>query len=218
MVEIETDLKVKCLRSDNGGEYIDGGFSEYYTAQGIRMEKTIPRTLQYNGVAECMNRTLNESVRSMRLHAGSPKTFWADAVSTAAYLISRGPSVLMEFKLPEEVWSGKEVKFSHLKVFCCVSYVHIDSDAHSNLDAKSKICFFIGYDDEKFGYKFWDEQNRKIIISRNVIFNEQVIYKDRSTVVPDVTDQNKSEFVNLDELTESTVQKMGEEDKENVNS
>ena len=23
----------------------------------------------------------------------------------------------MEFKLPEEVWSGKEVKFSHVKVF-----------------------------------------------------------------------------------------------------
>ena len=28
MVETETCLKVKCLRSDNGGEYIDGGFSE----------------------------------------------------------------------------------------------------------------------------------------------------------------------------------------------
>ena len=46
------------------------------------------------------------------------------------------------------------------------------------------------------------------------------MYKDRSTVVPDVTeiDQNKSEFVNLDELTENIVQKRGEEDKENVNS
>ena len=32
MVEIETYLKVKCLRSDNGGEYIDGGFSEYCVA------------------------------------------------------------------------------------------------------------------------------------------------------------------------------------------
>ena len=113
----------------------------------------------------------------------------------------------MEFKLPEEVWGGKEVKFSHLKVFSCVSYVHIDFDAHSKLDAKSKICFFIGYVDEKFGYRFWDEQNRKIIRSRNVIFNEQVMYKDRLTVVSDVTeiDQKKFEFVNLDELTESTV-------------
>ena len=40
-----------------------------------------------------------------------------DAVNIAAYLINRGPSVPMEFRLPEEVWSGKEVKFSHLKVF-----------------------------------------------------------------------------------------------------
>ena len=40
-----------------------------------------------------------------------------------------------------------------------------------------------------------------------MIFNEQVIYKDKSTVVPNVTDidQNKSEFINLDELTECTV-------------
>ena len=81
----------------------------------------------------------------------------------------------MEFRLPEEVWSGKEVKFSHLKVFGYVSYVHIDYVARSKLDAKSKICFFIGYGDEKFGYRFWDEQNRKIIRSRNVIFNEQVM-------------------------------------------
>ena len=66
----------------------------------------------------------------------------------------------MEFKLPKEVWSGKEVEFSHLKVFVYVSYIHIDYVAHSKLDAKSKICFFIDYGDEKFGYKFWDEQNR----------------------------------------------------------
>ena len=75
MVETEISLKVKCLRSDNGGEYIDGGFSEYCAAQGIRMEKTISGTPQQNDVAEYMNRTLNECARSMRLHAGLPKTF-----------------------------------------------------------------------------------------------------------------------------------------------
>ena len=92
----------------------------------------------------------------------------------------------MEIRLYEEVWSSKEVKFSHLKVFDCVSYVHIDSDACGKLDAKSKICFFIGYGDDKFGYRFWDEQNKKIIRSRNVIINEQQVncsvkcYRDRS--------------------------------------
>ena len=40
-----------------------------------------------------------------------------------------------------------------------------------------------------------------------MIFNEQVMYKDRSTIVSDVIeiDQKKFEFVNLDELSKSTV-------------
>jgi len=93
------------------------GFKEFCAANGIRMEKTIPGTPQQNGVAERMNRTLNERARSMRLHAGLPKTFWADAVSTAAYLINRGPSVPLNCRLPEEVWSGKVIKLSYSKVF-----------------------------------------------------------------------------------------------------
>ena len=68
MVETKIGLKVKCLRSNNGGEYIDGGYNEYCVAYGFRMEKTIPGTPQQNGVAERMNRTLNE-------YAGLPKTF-----------------------------------------------------------------------------------------------------------------------------------------------
>ena len=57
-----------------------------------------------------------------------------------------------------------------------------------NLMQSQKYVFFIGYGDEKFGYRFWDEQNGKIIRSRNVIFNEQIMYKDRSTVVSDVAE------------------------------
>ena len=41
MVETETSLKLKCLRSDNIGEYIDGGFKEYCVANRIKMENTI---------------------------------------------------------------------------------------------------------------------------------------------------------------------------------
>ena len=32
MVKTEASLKVKCLRLDNGGEYINGGFGEYCAA------------------------------------------------------------------------------------------------------------------------------------------------------------------------------------------
>ena len=46
MVDTEKGLKVKCLRSENGGEYINGGFSEYCAAHGISIENTILGTPQ----------------------------------------------------------------------------------------------------------------------------------------------------------------------------
>lgn len=190
LVENETDLKIKCLQSDNGGEYLGDDFKRYCAEAGIKMRKTIPGTPQQNGVAERMNRTLNERARSMRLHAGLPKMFWAEAISTAAFLINRGPSTPLNFEIPEEVWSGKEVKLSFLKVFGCLSYIHVDANARSKLDAKSKRCFFIGYGDTELGYRFWDDRDRKVIRSKDVIFNEDVLYKDklkedtRTTSVP----------------------------------
>ena len=72
--------------------------------------RTVPGKARENGIAERMNRTLNERARSMRIHCGLPKAFWADAMSTTAYLINRGPSVPLRFKIPEKVWTGKELK------------------------------------------------------------------------------------------------------------
>ena len=67
---------------------------------------------QQTGVAYRMNRTLNERAKSMRLHAGLPQIFWAEAVNTATHLINRGPSTLLNSKLSKKVWSGKKVDLS----------------------------------------------------------------------------------------------------------
>ncbi|GJT75151.1 retrovirus-related pol polyprotein from transposon TNT 1-94 [Tanacetum coccineum] len=115
IVENETNLRVKCLKSDNGEEYSSREFIEYCVENMIRMLKTVPETPQQNSVAERINRTLNERAKSMRLHAGLPKMFWEDSVTMAAYLINRGPSVPLGFRIPEEEWQGKEVSLAHLR-------------------------------------------------------------------------------------------------------
>ena len=84
MVENETDLKVKCLRSDNGGEYELGEFKKLCALNGIRLERITSGTPQQNGIAERMNRTLTEYATSIEIHAGFPKCFCADAVHTSA--------------------------------------------------------------------------------------------------------------------------------------
>ena len=114
MVENETDLKVRCLRSDNGGEYELEEFMRFCALNKICLERTTLRTPQQNDVVEMMNMTLTERARSIRLHTGLPKIFWADAIHTATYLINHGPSVPLDFRIPEKVRSGKKINLSHL--------------------------------------------------------------------------------------------------------
>ena len=44
MVENETGLKIKKLRTDNGGEYEDTIFKKFFYENGIRMERIVPGT------------------------------------------------------------------------------------------------------------------------------------------------------------------------------
>ena len=65
-VKNEARLKLKCLKSDNGGEYCDSIFEEFCANQGIKRVKTIPENSHQNGVAEHMNMTILKHVRSMQ--------------------------------------------------------------------------------------------------------------------------------------------------------
>jgi hypothetical protein len=117
---------LKCLRSDNGGEYCSKEFDDYYSYHVIHREKTVPGTPQENSVPERMNMTIMEHTRSMRLHVGLPLQFWVDDVDTAVYLINIGPSISLDGRIPEEAWIGKKVNYYFLKTFGCQSFVHID--------------------------------------------------------------------------------------------
>jgi len=84
-VDTERGLKVKCFKSDNGGEYGSSPFKEFCLENGIRMIKIVPRAPEKISVAERMNRTLDEIVRCMTIQSGLPKVFWANAINTTTY-------------------------------------------------------------------------------------------------------------------------------------
>jgi len=176
-VERETGRQLKCVRADNGGEY-RGPFEEYCRRYGIRLEKTVPKTPQQNGVAERMNRTICEKIRCMLSHAKLPKHFWAEAMRTAVDLINLSPSVPLNGDVPQSFWTEKAVSLDHLRVFGCRVSVHIPKDERSKLDSKAKQCIFLGYAHEEFGYRLWDPVNKKIIRSRDVVFFEDETIED----------------------------------------
>ena len=76
-----------------------------------------------NSVVERSNCTVVEMARSMLQHRSVPNKFWVEAVFTVVYLLNGSPTQAVKGKTPEEVWSGRKPKISHLKVFGSVAYV-----------------------------------------------------------------------------------------------
>ncbi|GJZ21964.1 putative ribonuclease H-like domain-containing protein [Tanacetum coccineum] len=95
-IENQLNHRVKIIRSDNGTEFKNRDMLEFCGNKGIKQEYSNARTPQQNGVAKRMNRTLIEAARTMLADSLLPTTFWAEAVSTACYVLNR-LSVLGKF-------------------------------------------------------------------------------------------------------------------------
>ena len=190
-VENQTDRKKKYLRTKNGLEYRDKEFIRFYELEGITHHFTVKGTPQQNGVVERMNRTLAKKARCMRLNARLPKVFWAEIVNTVGFIINRSPSLVIDFEILEEVWSGRLVDYSSLKFFCCLAYVHVQSGERSKLDLKSRKCVFIGFERGVKGYRLWDPISKKTITNKDVIFDEAFMLYHNEVVTCDDSPQEK---------------------------
>ncbi|KAH9651790.1 hypothetical protein KPL70_026888 [Citrus sinensis] len=206
-VERESGKKIKCLKTDNGGEYTDGEFLAFCKQEGIQRQFTVAYTPQQNGVVERMNRTLSERIRAMLRIAGLPNSYWAEVAKTACYIVNWSPSTAIGLKTAMEMWTRKPADYSYLHAFGCPVYVMYNAQERTRLDAKSRRCIFLGYVDGVKGYRLWDTSAHKIVINRDVIFVEDQLQrkdgddssvKEKSKTIPvylenNLEDSNSSE-------------------------
>ncbi len=169
-VENQRDRKIKCLRSDRGGEYLSHEFGTHLRKCGIVSQLTPPGTPQRNGVSERRNRTLLDMVRSMMSLTDLPLSFWGYALETAAFTLNRAPSKSVE-TTPYELWFGKKPKLSFLKVWGCDAYVK--KLQPEKLEPKAEKCVFIGYPKETIGYTFYLRSEGKTFVAKNGSFLEK---------------------------------------------
>ena len=109
----------------------------------------------------------------MLLDAKLHQNFWAEAISTAAYLRNRSPTSVVEGMTPHEAWYGRKPRVEHLRVFGCTAYVHVSKDERGKLDSKTKKCTLLGYGSVRKGYRVFDQLTWKVSYSRNVKFDER---------------------------------------------
>ncbi|CAN6686650.1 unnamed protein product [Malus baccata var. baccata] len=165
-------LKIKRLRSDRGGEFTSFEFQEFCEGAGLQKQLTVAYTPQHNGVAERKNRTVVEMTKSMLHDKKMSLSFWGEVVNTSVYLLNRCPTKALEKKTPFEAFSGRKPSVKHLKVFRSICYAQIPSQLRHKLEINSIKCVLVGYGSCEKGYRLYNIESHKVIISRDVVFKE----------------------------------------------
>ncbi|GJR28421.1 putative RNA-directed DNA polymerase [Tanacetum coccineum] len=202
LVKNQFDKTIKVFRSDNGTEFINQNMDKFCKEKGILHQTSCPYTPQQNGVAERKHRHLLNVGRALMFQGGIPLNMWTECILTAVYLINRLPSSVLSGKSPYELVFNREPSLSHLKTFGCLCFSTVlnDSDKFSSRSEKS---VFIGYSNDKKGYKLFSLENKKVFYSRDVKFYETVFPFKNSSVCKEYQmvfgDKNSLNFFNCDE-------------------
>lgn len=174
--ENATGRRIQKFRSDGGGEYVSKDFSDYLSQHGIARQQSPPYTPEHNGVAERFNRTLVECARCMMQGAKMQPSFWAEAIIYASYIRNRCPTRVLSHTTPYEIWTNNKPDISFLRVFGCCAYVHVPDARRRKWDAKAIPCVFLGLSTESKAWRLYDPRKQRVIISRDVVFDELNYY------------------------------------------
>jgi hypothetical protein len=69
---------------------------------------------------------------------------WAEAAMTATYVQNRLPHSALGLKTPEEMFTGKKLEVSHLKIFGCPVFIRIPKEKRNKLEPSGKKGIFVG--------------------------------------------------------------------------
>ena len=89
MVENETHLEIKCLRSDNGGVFTSKTFRHLCEDHGIKRQVSATRTPQQNGGVERKNIVVREMVRTILKDSKLRDIFWVQEIHTTIHILNK---------------------------------------------------------------------------------------------------------------------------------
>lgn len=180
LITNEAQLNIGTIRNDNGGEYTSYVFGKYLQETSIKHHTKIPYNPQQNNVAEWMNKKLLNMIRSMMFFKNVNWCFGENQFFCATYIRNRCPSSIINNKTPYEMWYNRLPVVQNFRLFDSQCYSFIPKQQRNKLSARSRKCIFLGYSNTSKAYRLWDEEKKKFILSRDVVFPESG--QDTSTV------------------------------------
>ncbi|GJV22209.1 putative ribonuclease H-like domain-containing protein [Tanacetum coccineum] len=193
-IENQLNQKVKTIRCDNGTEFKNRDIIEFCGLKGIKREYSNARTPQQNGVAERKNRTLIEAARTMLADSFLPNTFWAEAVSTACYVLNRVLVTKPHNKTPYELLTGKTPIISYIRPFGCHVTILNTIDHLGKFAGKSDEGFLVGYSLQSKAFRVYNLVTKRVEENLHINFLENK---------PNVAGIGPNWLFDLDYLTDS---------------
>ncbi|GJT05151.1 putative ribonuclease H-like domain-containing protein [Tanacetum coccineum] len=193
-IENQLNQKVKTIRCDNGIEFKNKDVIEFYGSKGIKREYSNARTPQQNGVAERKNMTLIEAARTMLADSFLPNTFWAEAVSTACYVLNRVLVTKPHNKTPYELITGKIPIISYIRPFGCHVTILNTIDHLGKFAGKSDEGFLVGYSLQSKAFRVYNLETKRVEENLHITFLENK---------PNVARKGLTWLFDLDYLTDS---------------
>lgn len=190
--KIETGNDVLKVITDNGTEYLNSNLKQFFDEKGILHHTSAVYTPEQNGAIERDIRTVAESARTLRIHSGLPKIFWAEAMATAVYTLNRVINSRNKVKTPFELWYNRKPSLSNIHKFGESAIVYIQPKYRDKLDAKGRHMVFVGYTDIFNTFRFIDPETHELIISSNAVFLNRTM--DRTDTK--VSTQTEGEIIN----------------------
>ena len=186
-IENMLSLKIKCFQSIGGKEFVNNKFKHLFYECGIVHQLSCPRTPEQNGCAERKHRHIVETGLTLLFNASMPAHYWADAFSTATYLINRMPMHSLRFQLPWQQLFRSSPNYMTLNVFGCACYPWLRPYSQHKLEPRTKRCVFLGYTLDYNGYRCLNPSTGRLYISKHVIVYEHTFpfaFLPGSTSVP----------------------------------
>jgi hypothetical protein len=110
--------------------------------------------------------------RSILKAKALPSFFWGEAVHTEVHLLNRAPTRALDGKTPFEAWYGERPAVHYLRTFGCVTHVKTTKPGLQKLDDQSTPTIFVGYESGSKAYRCYDPSTKRVVISRDVVFDE----------------------------------------------
>ncbi|RDY04492.1 hypothetical protein CR513_11796, partial [Mucuna pruriens] len=88
------------------------------------------------------------------------------------HILNRSPTLTVKDKTSEQMWSKNKPKVDYFGVFGCLAHVHVPNQRKTKLDDKNLKCIPLGVSDESKAFRLFDPVARKIIVSKDVNFEE----------------------------------------------